>query len=148
MVLGAVGDNINTGSYAINGWLYTLKGADQWVTDPTQQTYFFQQESAIGHSSLTPTFMDAMWPDLWPLITDVPPTDLTGANANNILGRCCIARHPLTPNAKVVSRQVLPSGINMGFADGSARLQKLRDIKNVYWHQKFTPNANSWAVSP
>jgi hypothetical protein len=60
------------------------------------------------------------------------------------LGRVCLARHPLTPNAKAVSNQQVPGGENQSYADGHAGRLRLEDIKTVIWHVGWVPMANPW----
>lgn len=141
--------DLNTGSYAINGWLYEWNPNGDiatWVA-ASEAPLFFQKDSAIKRASDTPSFYDAIWPDAWPLITDLLASDLTIGDANTSLGRCSIARHPLKV-AKAVQNQAVQGSINMSFADGHAANWKLQNIKNVVWHIGFTPNANPWAISP
>jgi hypothetical protein len=58
--------------------------------------------------------------------------------------RILLARHPLLPNATIVSRQPLPGSDNMSFADGHVGPIRMQDIKNVYWSLGFTPTNNPW----
>src|SRR5678815_3368183 len=62
-----------TGGYAINGWLYTIKGASFYVPEPAK---YFSSDAAISKTAQTPLFLDAVWPDIWPHANDVPSTDL------------------------------------------------------------------------
>ncbi len=82
-----------SGSYSINGWLYYYDtkpdGVSTWITDKVK---FFQKDTAVAMPSLTPFFVDAIWPDTWPTILDKPPTDLFLGSVNSSLGRICIAR--------------------------------------------------------
>jgi len=141
--------NLNTGSYAINGWLYewNAKGDIATWVPSTEAHLFFQKETGLTHPVDTPSFYDAIWPDAWPLITDQLASDLTVGDVNGPLGRCSLSRHPLKP-AKAVPNQLVPGAINMSFADGHVASWKLQNIKNVIWHVGFTPNANPWATSP
>lgn len=140
------------GSYAINGWLYYYDtsnpdGVSRWV-GADQKGKFFQRDTAIPSTSTTPFFMDAIWPDLWPGKDDVPPTDLFLGNVNTSLGRCVIARHPLTRNAKAKSGQPLAGGIDMSYADGHAGKLRLQDIKMPTWHLGYEPISNPWRTTP
>ena len=94
---------LNTGSYAINGWVYLWQPAPndiaEWLSE-SSLPMFFQKESTIAQPSRTPNFYDGVWPDGWPLITDQLFGDLIngpGANTANASGlaRLSIARHPL-----------------------------------------------------
>jgi prepilin-type processing-associated H-X9-DG protein len=146
---------LNTGSYAINGWIY-LWAPNSEITDwiPERDLpLFFQKDSAITQPSQTPAFYDAVWPDGWPLITDTLYSDLVNGPGSSTasasgLERLSIARHPLIAGAKAVPNHTVPGAINMGFADGHACVWKLQSSKNVLWHVGFTPNANPWASGP
>jgi len=141
---------LNTGSYSINGWLYQYdqtSGISQWLSQ-SQAPYFFPKESSIKQPANTPTFMDAIWPDCWPMHGDTPPTDLFRGDDNTSLGRICIARHPLKTGATATVGQPLPGATDMAFADGHASLWKLENIKNVVWYNGCIPLANPWVTTP
>ncbi len=140
-----------TGSYSINGWLYYYDTAHQdgisrWIS-PSQRPRFFQKETSIRQPSLTPFFMDAIWPDTWPAITDLPPANLFTGDVNSALGRCCIARHPLNKAAKSTSAKPVPGAINMSYADGHAGKLPLQKIKTVIWHQDYRPTDDPWRTT-
>ena len=142
---------LNSGSYAINGWLYKWDpngDIAQWVP-AADSGKFFQKESAISRPVDTPAFMDAVWPDLWPTIASqfTSGLDLTKGDQNGSMNRMGIARHPLKAgNAN--QNQAIPGSITMGFADGHAANWKLQNIKNVVWHVGCNPTANPWATGP
>ncbi len=137
------------GSYSINGWLYYYDtkpgGISTWINDVPK---FFQKDVAVTHPSLTPFFMDAIWPDTWPAITDTPSTDLYLGNVNSSLGRISIARHPLQRNAKAVTAKPLAGAIQMGFVDGHAEKLQLQKLKTVYWHKGYVPVDDPWRTTP
>ena len=137
------------GSYSINGWLYYYDtkpdGVSTWITD---QAKFFQKDTAIRMPSLTPFFMDAIWPDTWPAISDRPATDLFLGDVQNAVGRLSIARHPLQRKARAVSGQRVPGAINMSFVDGHSQKVPLQKIKNVLWHKDYVPTDDPWKTSP
>jgi prepilin-type N-terminal cleavage/methylation domain-containing protein/prepilin-type processing-associated H-X9-DG protein len=140
------------GSYSINGWLYYYEtsnpdGVSRWI-GPEHRAKFFQKDTAIAQTSTTPFFMDALWPDLWPMKDDLPPTDLFLGDVNTSLGRCCLARHPFIKSAKAKRGEKLPSGINMSYADGHAGKLRLQDIKKPTWHVDFVPIDDPWRTSP
>jgi len=141
----------NTGSYSINGWLYYYSvannGISTWISG-SDLPKFFQKDSAISQPSLTPFFMDAIWPDSWPLASDLPARDLFLGDVNSSLGRLCLARHPFVPNAKSTSGKVLPSAINMGYADGHAGRLPLQRLKSVIWHKDYQPIWDPWKTAP
>jgi prepilin-type N-terminal cleavage/methylation domain-containing protein/prepilin-type processing-associated H-X9-DG protein len=141
---------LNEGSYAINGWLYQWDpngDIRQWVP-ASDEPKFFKKESSVIHPSETPTFFDAIWPDAWPRITDRLANNLSVGDYNTALGRCSISRHPFNSGARAITGQPVPGGINMAFVDGHASSWKLQNIKMLYWHLTFIPNADSWATSP
>ena len=138
-----------TGSYSINGWLYFYDtkpdGVSTWISDKAK---FFQKDTLVSMPALTPFFMDAIWPDTWPAITDTPSSDLFLGNVNSALGRITIARHPLIKSARAVSRQPLPGAINIGYVDGHAGKLPLQKVKTVYWHKDYVPVDDPWRTSP
>lgn len=132
----------NTGSYAMNGYLYS---SDPYA-DPTKS---FSTEGSIQNSAQTPMFMDALWPDLWPLATDPAPRDLyngdlyNAATQNGPVGRCAIPRHggssPPTSPEPIGAGLPLPGAINMSFVDGHVETIKLEKLWSVYWHYNYVP---------
>jgi prepilin-type N-terminal cleavage/methylation domain-containing protein/prepilin-type processing-associated H-X9-DG protein len=138
------------GSYSINGWLYYYEtrtdGISTWI-GPGDLPKFFQKDVAVAQPSLTPFFMDAIWPDTWPGQSDVPPSDLFLGSVNSSLGRICLSRHNLM-RAKVTSGKPLPSGINMSYVDGHAGKIRLQSIKTVIWHKGYIPIGDPWKTSP
>jgi prepilin-type processing-associated H-X9-DG protein len=141
-------DPNRTGSYAINGWLYYYDtkpdGVSTWVSDKAK---FFQKDTLIAMPALTPFFMDAIWPDTWPEISDAPASDLFLGNVNSALGRISIARHPLN-RTHSTSGKALPSGINIGYVDGHSGKIPLQKLKTVYWHVGYVPVEDVWKTSP
>lgn len=143
------------GSYALNGyfdyWDNHPDGVSQWV-QAAWKPRFFQKDTSVSQPVTTPCFMDAVWPDVWVDPNDLPPNNLnvgrpniTGSETDIGLGRICIARHPLMPNANVPTGGALPSGINVSYADAHAGYLKLQQIKNLNWYLGYTPIVNPWA---
>lgn len=145
----SVGTNEVTGSYSINGWLYYYDtkpdGVSTWVQDTAK---FFQKDVAVTQPALTPFFMDAIWPDTWPVITDLPAADLFLGNVNQALGRITIARHPLQKNAHATSGTRIPGAIEVSYVDGHAGKLPLQKLKTVYWHKGYVPTDDVWRTSP
>lgn len=143
----ATNSNLRVGSYAINGWLYnydaTLQASVSGIS--AYSANFFLKESGVTHPAETPTFYDAIWPDMWPIQTKFLMGDLSTGNASDAysFGRCTISRHPYKSGAVLVGQPV-SGAINMGFADGHASLLKLQNIKTVMWNKTFTPTSNPW----
>jgi prepilin-type N-terminal cleavage/methylation domain-containing protein len=150
--------NVSQGSYAFNGYLYKPTS----LTDPTTGlggsisastvSACFGKENAVVNPTLTPTFSDGIWPDVWPNMTDIPITDLTGttvtASPVGGVNRVWIARHPLTSGAKATPGQPVSAKIQMGFTDGHAEAWKLQDIKKVYWNKNWQTIASPWSTTP
>jgi prepilin-type N-terminal cleavage/methylation domain-containing protein len=134
-------DNKVTGSFAMNGWLYTWEGASQWFS-PSDKPKFFLKDSNITSPARTPFFVDSMWVDLWPLATDPPARDLfIGQRSNYGLGRCTIARHrinsPKRAPRNVPAGQKLPGGVDIGFTDGHAEGVPLERLWDFSWHKGY-----------
>jgi prepilin-type N-terminal cleavage/methylation domain-containing protein/prepilin-type processing-associated H-X9-DG protein len=134
-----------SGSYAINGWMYTFEGSSQWFSD---RTMYFLKDTAISTPSKTPFFMDAIWPDLWPDAKSKPARNLfTGDRAldGGRMGRCTIARHligsPKSAPRNVPAGQKLPGGIAISFADGHVEVVRLENLWQLYWHKGYEPPA-------
>jgi prepilin-type N-terminal cleavage/methylation domain-containing protein len=144
--------NLNTGSYTLNGWLYSDNTTQYYTdTDPTYGPMYYSGISAISHPTQTPVFTDGIWPDVWVQIGDSIPTGLMAPGYGTGKGetaRILLARHPFLPNATIVNSQPLPGSDNMSFADGHAGIIHMQDIKNVYWSQGYTPVASPWATGP
>jgi len=138
------GANLMFGSYAINGWFYPFKGGTQ-LYFPNDGPKCFGNDSAITHSSQTPYFIDAVWPDIWPKATDRPTPDLFhgGTVADQEMQRCLIARHGNSPTdgsiRKADLKQRLPGAVNLSFADGHAELSPLENLWNYQWHLDYVP---------
>lgn len=140
-----------TGSYSINGWLYWYEtkeadGISRWI-GAEHRGKFFQKDVAVTSTATTPFFMDALWPDTWPMRADTPPTDLYLGNVNTSLGRVTLARHPLG-KIRVKQRDPLPSAIDMSYVDGHAAKLRLQDIKRPTWHAGYTPIGDPWKTTP
>jgi prepilin-type N-terminal cleavage/methylation domain-containing protein/prepilin-type processing-associated H-X9-DG protein len=132
-----------SGSYALNGWLYTYEGASQWFSDRNK---YYQKDTAVAFPSRTPFFVDAVWPDLWPEATSQPSRNLyTGEVSSGRMTRCTIARH-LAGGAKSAPRnvpagQAMPGGIGVSFVDGHVEMVRLENLWNYYWHNGYQPPA-------
>jgi prepilin-type N-terminal cleavage/methylation domain-containing protein/prepilin-type processing-associated H-X9-DG protein len=135
----------NTGSYALNGWFYDKNSPanpTQYQPDNPKGSYFAKDTSVI-YPVTTPLFVDAVWPDMWPLPTDVPsnPFDLYNAVGNvggpGPMTRACIARHgsrsaPAAPRTAPTT-QPFPGLVNVVFADGHAASSKLGQLWTYTW---------------
>jgi len=144
------GDRNLTGSYAINGWLYFYDtkpdGVSTWISS-TEKPKFFQKDTLVTMPALTPFFMDAIWPDTWPEISDKPSSDLFLGDVNSALGRISIARHPLN-RSRAFSGKPVPGAINIGYVDGHSGKLPLQKLKTVYWHAGYVPVDDVWKTTP
>lgn len=134
-----------TGSYAMNGWLYTIKGATVWVPEPEK---YFKKDTDIRHSAKTPLFIDANWPDIWVHATDLPSTDLfNGAQfiGDGYICRSTIARHGSrcagdAPRAWPRNKP-MPGSVDVSFTDAHVEKVKLDDLWQLLWHVDYVPPA-------
>ena len=132
-----------TGSYALNGWLYTGSGALSYSGHPE---YYFTKETAVRRPTLTPFFSDSVWVDGWPLETGQADANLfTGGMTGSGVGatginRYAIPRHSgVSPssaprNFPVTAAVPLPGAVNMAMADGHAETAKLQKLWQYFWH--------------
>ena len=130
-------NKLYTGSYAMNGWLYT------GLPDPDGR--FFKRFSAVQKASTTPFFCDAIWADVWPDATLGPAIDLTRGAITPDMGRITIARHGLAPGnvpRKMAGSQRLPGFSNLSFMDGHAERASLESLWNFSWHMNYVPPTN------
>jgi prepilin-type N-terminal cleavage/methylation domain-containing protein/prepilin-type processing-associated H-X9-DG protein len=127
-----------TGSYGAIRWIYYTNaiGGTQWGTKIAQ----------VKNSTNVPIICDCIWCDLSsvnnshtpPQPPDAPP-DLTGANIPDATGdhinwRILLNRHN--------------GGINVLFADGSARWVALPDLGMLQWGPKWMSKATPWNNLP
>jgi prepilin-type N-terminal cleavage/methylation domain-containing protein/prepilin-type processing-associated H-X9-DG protein len=147
---GATPDPTNTGSYAINGWLYNADGANsatQYVPDNPSGSYIRNNASVI-YPTQTPMFVDGTQPDLWPLPSDAPsnPYNLfTGVgwiSGRGPMMHACIARHgsraaAAAPTAAPIN-QPFPGMVNISFLDGHAQSTRLDDLWSCRWNAVLT----------
>ena len=135
----------STGSYAMNGWMYFNSGAGSGSGNDVPR--YFRSDSTIPMPSKTPFFMDAMWPDLWPLATDRPAADIYAGDVSVAgMARCTLPRHGGRPAASTphTSRapKPLPGAINLSFADGHVELSKLGRLWDFQWHNGYVAITN------
>ncbi|MGC9941160.1 MAG: prepilin-type N-terminal cleavage/methylation domain-containing protein [Verrucomicrobiota bacterium] len=128
-----------TGSYALNGWLYT---GSYSVTDllGLPNTYKYNTQSSISMPANTPLMADAMWVDGWPTETQGPSADLYNGNASVDMGRYTLARHgSRAPGPLKISSSVgIPGSINILFCDGHVDSTKLLNMWTLTWHAGWT----------
>jgi prepilin-type N-terminal cleavage/methylation domain-containing protein len=125
-----------TGSYAMNGWLYT------GLPDPSG--FFFKKFSAVQNTSMTPFFCDSIWADVWPFPESGSAIDLTRGALEPEMGRITIARHGISPQNvphNMTGTTPLPGFINLSFMDGHAGRAPLEKLWNFTWYYSYTPPA-------
>ena len=134
--------NSKPGGYRIGSY-----GACRWVYSNSSSTsYWGTKVSQIKNSTNVPIIFDCIWPDLssvnnshTPPQPPDPPPDLSGANISGSAGdtinwRILINRHN--------------HGINVLFADGSARWVALPDLGMLNWGPKWMKSACEWNNLP
>lgn len=135
-----------SGSYALNGWLYSSTGAGAFLASASEATNFFNRESNIRRTSMTPIFADSVWVDLEPEPTDLPNVNLylAGGWANPArLERVLTPRHgwnnPHNAPAPFRASSQLPGGIDVGLIDGHAEMPRLESLWGYYWNLNWVP---------
>jgi prepilin-type N-terminal cleavage/methylation domain-containing protein/prepilin-type processing-associated H-X9-DG protein len=149
------------GSYGLNGWFYQYSSSMNFI-NPGDATYFFGSAAAVTHPSLTPMFLDAIWPDLWPYQGGIP--DQNNSRLYNLFGnisvntggpgtprqgipRCMIGRHGICPPATASmpeSTLLLPwpdVGVNISLADGHVEYSTAQHLFQYYWNRNAVPVA-------
>lgn len=132
------------GSYALNGWLYSTSINTQFGWGSAVLTNYFQSETAIRCPSTTPLFVDGVWPDMWPMPTDKPSSDLFQLNPNQNEGGgmnvATIARHGLAPSksySNVDTSDPLPGKVNVGLADDHVEFSTLNNLWFYMWNANY-----------
>jgi prepilin-type N-terminal cleavage/methylation domain-containing protein/prepilin-type processing-associated H-X9-DG protein len=142
-------DQLDTGCYCINGWLYSGDSSQiaQYRYDvPTNEAIaaIFLNQTDITTPSKTPYLQDSVWVDFWPWPSDEPCTNLYTANgAANPPGlrRAAIPRHggvlasQATQNFDITT--ILPGAINLTFADGHVEGSPLEHLWSYSWNKTW-----------
>ncbi|SRR6266480_4813907 len=136
-----------TGSYAINGWLYSEGTPLMSKLEPQSG---FPSEAGVQYPTRTPMFTDAIWNVVWPAPSNRPVRDLFLGDAmaaildqGGTLGEVAIARHGSKPPGGAPRdwprTQPLPRawGVNVSFADGHAALVKLPELWTLTWNRTW-----------
>jgi len=137
----------NSGSYAVNEWLFRTQQTS-YTRVQTPENYF-RVEADIKHASRTPEFVDAVWPSVAPLPTDLPAIDLFNGSITGFgpssMGACTIARHGSRPAAVAPKSwpisQRMPGSVDVSFADAHVELVKLENLWQLLWNKTFDPPA-------
>jgi prepilin-type N-terminal cleavage/methylation domain-containing protein len=130
---GYGGSVSNYGSYAYNGYFYTL--IDSFGGLRFSASSFW----AVPHASVTPVFADCVTHDVSPFPSDSPSANLyTGGNGFEDMGTLTIARHGSRP-ASAAPKQVntarrLPGAIDVALFDGHVEKSPLENLWNYYWY--------------
>jgi prepilin-type N-terminal cleavage/methylation domain-containing protein/prepilin-type processing-associated H-X9-DG protein len=152
--IGNNGALTNTGSYFMNGWMYTPSSAANLVPGTIGASGLFAKQDNVGHPSDTIMFADGLWEDGWPdggtatAPGDASITDLynNGGGLNPMMSRVCIARHG-TKNPAGAPRNVsaspnspYPGGVNIALSDGHVEFARLDSLwSKYYWHKLSVP---------
>ena len=143
--------NLQLGSYTINGWLYSQSEYNSPVNaDGSPSLYapfYYVKDTSITMPTITPVFVDGIWPDSWPQGTLPPSTDLIKGTDLSPFGEISVPRHPLLRNATTTPNQPLPGAENMSYADGHAAKLRLQQIKNLMWHLGSVPVSDPWDMN-
>ena len=152
-----------SGSYGMNGWLYSLGTSGnigslaapvyysgiQYYSGLAASDFFLDTRDHLIDLQRIPAFGDCNWHEAWPLncrvngvaIIDYPPTNLDeGARYDTSIGS-------RGPNWGQMGRFCISRhgrAINLVFMDGHAETVKLQDLWSLHWSassQKFAPPA-------
>jgi prepilin-type N-terminal cleavage/methylation domain-containing protein/prepilin-type processing-associated H-X9-DG protein len=124
------------GSYCFNGWLYRLTPGQ--TSQPVGYSgfgpdYFFYLPTK--DASTIPVFADSTWVDAWPDRLDPPPANpLVGGSPPQPTGAPFMMHRVSIPRHGKMTQVV--------FLDGSAKRVNLKELWQLRWHAKFTPNFN------
>jgi prepilin-type N-terminal cleavage/methylation domain-containing protein len=143
--------NLQLGSYAINGWLYSQSQYNPSTNaDGSPSLYapfYYVRDTSIRIPTMTPVFVDGIWPDAWPQGTLAPSQDLIKGTDLSPFGVISAPRHPLLKNAINIPNQPVPGAENMSYADGHAGRLRLQQIKNLMWHLGSVPVGDPWDMN-
>jgi len=91
------------GSYALNGWCYS---GDPYFNTAADKLRRFTTEASIQKPSLTPSFAESMWVDVWPYATDTPSRDLYNGELSIASNAGPIAAAPLPGMEALLPRRL------------------------------------------
>jgi prepilin-type N-terminal cleavage/methylation domain-containing protein/prepilin-type processing-associated H-X9-DG protein len=149
------------GSYGLNGWFYQYSSSMNFINSG-DATRFFGSAAAVTHPSLTPMFLDALWPDLWPyqggtsdqynsrnynLYGNINLTQGGAGSPRQGIPRCMIGRHGICPPATASMNEstgILPwpdVGVNISLADGHVEYSSAQHLFGYYWNRYAVPVA-------
>jgi prepilin-type processing-associated H-X9-DG protein len=123
-----------TGSYAMNGFLFTAK-----FLDPGSAQFHFPTFASVERPAATALLVDGVLPVVWVPTNRPTSVNLFAGNSFYYL----IGRHGSKPPTSVPRfwplDQPLPRmwAINAGFADGHVETVKLRDLDQLTWRRAY-----------
>ncbi len=128
--------NVYTGSYGMNGWLYSDVG--DYNGPP-----YFGNFGAITKPAATPFFCDAIWCDFWCSANDGPAINLSRGSLSPDFGRITIGRHTCRGSVPTNLRgfDPMPGKIGIVFVDGHVERPNLESLWSYYWNDGYTPPA-------
>jgi prepilin-type N-terminal cleavage/methylation domain-containing protein/prepilin-type processing-associated H-X9-DG protein len=162
------GDLTNSGSYTLNGWLYSTTasggGFSLAVSYAVNQTKdgrggLFGKLDNVKHPSQTPLFTDGNWVDAMPSSGTATtsgdylsnPVNLYAGDQNvgstskgKMMGRILISRHgykapAAAPRSFPFPSKSFPGGVNVGACDGHVEYSRLNNLWNYYWSAVSDP---------
>ena len=154
--VGNNGELTNSGSYFLNGWMYTPASAANLVPAAIGAGGLFGKQDNIKHPSDTILFADGLWEDGWPdggtaaSPGDASITDLynNGGGLGPMMSRVCIARHGTKSPAgaprsvSAANTSPYPGGVNAALSDGHVEFARLDSLwSKYYWHALSVPKA-------
>ncbi|HNQ73229.1 MAG TPA: prepilin-type N-terminal cleavage/methylation domain-containing protein [Verrucomicrobiota bacterium] len=125
---------VYSGSYGMNGWLYSDVGA---YNGPP----YFASLTAVKRPSETPFFCDAIWCDFWCSSRDGPAVNLQRGALSPDFGRITIGRHMAGSKVPTNLRgfDPLPGKTGMVLLDGHVERPKLESLWTYYWNDGYEP---------
>lgn len=134
-----------SGSYALNGWMYSGDWPDAQGLFPSVKNAF-RTEADVKEPSQTPVFCDSMWVDAWPQEQDKPARNLYEGDSGSSAGisRISLARHGSGLNGvpkTLPAGTKLPAAINLVFVDGHSSPSPLEQLWKLTWHKNWVAPA-------
>lgn len=125
---------VYSGSYAMNGWLYSDVGG---YNGPP----YFVNFTSVRKPSLTPFFTDAIWADAWCSSRDGPAVNLVRGALTPNFGRITIGRHlpPSRVPTNLRGYDPLPGKTTVALVDGHVERPKLESLWDFYWNDGYEP---------
>jgi len=164
-------DLTNSGSYTLNGWLYSTAGSGGGISPAVSYAVnqtkdgragLFGKLDNVKHPSQTPMFTDGNWVDALPSSGTATTSadylsnpvnlytgdqNVGGTGKGKMMGRVLISRHgykapSAAPRSFPFPSQSFPGGVNVGCCDGHAEYSKLNNLWNYYWSAVSMPQGS------